>query len=247
MFENFLSYISIEGNIGVGKSFFLKELKKSLGETINNIGIIYIEEPLEDWNKNLYISKEWNKDQIDLELEYSYFDLFYKDMNKYSFDFQSYVITTKSLLFHKKIYKFTKENPNKKFIIIGERSFDVDKNVFFKINTLKGNIPQYKIPLYNSIYKSCSFSINKFHNGIIYLKTDISNIVKRIIKRDRTQEESINIDYINLLEKYHDRTFENFDKKKIIIDWDNIEVQDDDYLDYVIRNIKKFILDTIDF
>lgn len=67
-----MKLISIEGNIGSGKSTFVEELKRN----IHNERMCFLEEPVDIWNTIV------DKDGITMLENY------YKDSKKYAFSFQ---------------------------------------------------------------------------------------------------------------------------------------------------------------
>jgi deoxyadenosine/deoxycytidine kinase len=88
--------ISIEGNIGTGKSTFLDNLKKVQEENI----VVVIKEPLDQWLK--ITDKDGN----------SILNNFYQDPHKFSFSFQILVLKTMKDL----LLKTINGNPNCKLI-----------------------------------------------------------------------------------------------------------------------------------
>ena len=101
--------ISIEGNIGSGKSTILNILKSKLSD------VIFIDEPVDEWFK---IKDNNNKNML---------ELFYNNKNKYSFVFQITAYITRL----RKLIEILKDNNDK--IIICERSIYTDKYVFAKM------------------------------------------------------------------------------------------------------------------
>ena len=68
-----IKIVSIEGNIGSGKSTLLENLRKYYG---NNSHIIFLKEPVDDWEK--IQDKQGN----------TILKKFYADQEKYSYPFQ---------------------------------------------------------------------------------------------------------------------------------------------------------------
>ena len=71
---------SIEGNIGSGKSSYVKFLKEKY-KKISGLQVIYLPEPVKSWEK---IKDETTGENI--------IEKFYKDQKKYSFAFQMMAI-----------------------------------------------------------------------------------------------------------------------------------------------------------
>ena len=104
--------ISIEGNIGSGKSTILKSLKKHL---CNNNNIIFIQEPVDQW-ENIK-DKEGN----------TILKKFYENQKEYSFAFQMMAYISRL-----SVLKIAIEN-NPEAIIITERCLNTDRFVFAKM------------------------------------------------------------------------------------------------------------------
>ena len=101
--------ISIEGNIGSGKSTILHMLK-----SYSKQNYIFVQEPVEEWN---------NIRDKEGETILSHF---YRDNKQYSFQFQMMAYISRLNL----LRKIIKENPNA--VIITERCLYTDKFVFAK-------------------------------------------------------------------------------------------------------------------
>ena len=102
--------ISIEGNIGSGKSTLVDYLKNNYTDK----NIVYLQEPVDEWN-NI-------KDENNITI----LEKFYANQTKYSFAFQMMAYISRLDLLRNSI----KNNPNS--IIITERSLFTDKYVFAK-------------------------------------------------------------------------------------------------------------------
>ena len=173
--------ISIDGNIGSGKSSFLSYLRevKEVRE------IIFVDEPVEQW---LQIR--------DGETGESIFEKFYQDKNKYSFSFQMMAFISRFSMLRKAI----KENPDA--IIITERCLYTDKYVFAKMLYDNKMLEDVNYQIYCKWFEEFSQEIPM--SKIIYIKTDPNICLERINKRNRTGEDKIELDYLNLCSKYHE-------------------------------------------
>ena len=78
--------ISIEGNIGSGKTTLLKNLREYYK---NNDNIIFLDEPLNEWNK------------ITDENGITILEKFYMDQKKYAFSFQMMAYITRLAILRK--------------------------------------------------------------------------------------------------------------------------------------------------
>ena len=204
--------ISIEGNIGSGKSTLLNLLREKYKE---NQHIIFVDEPISEWNK----IKDGEK---------SILELFYGDKDKYSFTFQilAYITRLRKLL-------HVLENSNDDNIIICERSIYTDKYVFAKMLYQQGHIKEIEWQTYN--YWFDTFKKQTLPNTIIYVKTDPLICSNRIKKRNRIGEDSIAIEYLNHCHELHEEWLRE-SKINIITVNGNIELKDNNKNDYL-KNI----------
>ena len=78
---------------------------------------------------------------------------------------------------------------------------------------------------------------------LVYLRSEIPNLVDQIHKRGRDYENSISIDYLSRLNERYEAWIETYDKGKLlIIDVDNLDfVKNKEDLNLIIKKIDKEI------
>ena len=221
--NNGFKMISIEGNIGSGKSKLLEKLKKHY---IDNKNIIFLDEPTEDWKT------------ITDECNITILEKFYSNKKKYSFPFQMMAYISRLTILKEAIGN----NPNS--IFITERSLFTDKCVFAKMLYDSNNIELINYKIYLKWFDA--FSLEYPINKIIYVDTEPSICYKRIIKRNRTGENNISLEYLNECEKYHigmlDKSINECVCKDQLVINGNIDISENESeMDEWIRNINKFI------
>jgi len=167
--------ISIEGNIGSGKSSVIKELKKKYKQ------FYYLEEPVDSWTS----VKDDNGKTI--------LDLFYGDNTRWAYTFQNlaYITRVKQILAIKDKYEY----------IVMERSIFTDRNVFAKIMEQDGHINKIEKGLYDQWFEFLNKDVKV--DGYIYIKADPKTSLERIRKRNRPGEENITLEYLEKLHKAH--------------------------------------------
>ena len=148
--------LSIEGNIGSGKSTMLKHLKTNL-VTDDEFKIVFVDEPVSSWEN---IKDSDGKNMI---------EKFYENQSKYAFAFQIMAFTTRLIYLKKAIDNAIKNNDNKKIIIITERSLHTDCYVFAELLKKQGNIEDVCFQIYIQMFNE--FSLNYIINTIIYVDT----------------------------------------------------------------------------
>ena len=124
--------ISIDGNIGSGKSTALKFLKDLYK---NNKDIIFLQEPVDIWIE----IKENNKNIL---------EVYYENQEKYAFSFQMMAFITRYNL----LLETIKYNPDS--IIITERSLYTDKYVFAKMLYESKQMNTYEYQIYNKWFNT---------------------------------------------------------------------------------------------
>ncbi len=170
--------ISIEGNIGSGKSTVIEYLK-----SLNDDRIVFVDEPVSEW---LTIKDINGMNAL---------DCFYSNQEKNSFCFQVLAYITRL----KKLMDVVSKNKDK--IIITERSIDTDRNVFAKMLYEANKLSSIEWVTYN--YWFDTFKEISTVNHIIYIKATPEKCIERITKRNRVEEEGIKIDYLESCHKYH--------------------------------------------
>lgn len=184
--------ISIEGNIGSGKTTFVNlvkdyftsgvmKIKKS--KNINkDLPIIFLEEPVEVWN-------EVKDDKGNTILS-----LFYENQKKWSFCFQMMAYISRLSILKKTINNYPDA------IIITERSVLTDKYVFAQMLYDQKMINEVEFQIYLKWFNEFISEINI--ENIIYLNTDPKKCNERILKRNR-EGETISFDYLFKCHEYH--------------------------------------------
>jgi deoxyguanosine kinase len=184
--SNNYTIISIEGNIGSGKSTLMTNLREHFKD---NVDIVFLKEPVDEWAK----IKDKNGTTI--------LEKFYADQEKYSFPFQmmAYVSRIKEL---RTTVKEQKKNSSKPFVIITERSLYTDKMVFAKMLYDTGKIEHVNYQIYLNWFDTFSdeFPVHK----VVYVKTAPEKCHERIVKRSREGEDNIPLSYLKSCNFYHD-------------------------------------------
>jgi deoxyadenosine/deoxycytidine kinase len=201
-----IKLISIEGNIGSGKSTLMKALREKYIETKN---VIFLDEPVEEWNK---IKDEHGKTML---------EKFYEEQEKYSFPFQMMAYISRLKLIKDK-YESIKQNNsrNDTFYIITERSLYTDKLVFAKMLHASNKIEDITYQIYLLWFET--FANDYPVNSLIYIQTSPNICKERIFKRQREGEENINQEYLKLCNDYHEH---------MIITMKDLGIKDVLYLD----------------
>jgi deoxyadenosine/deoxycytidine kinase len=178
--------VSIEGNIGAGKSTVLENLETYLNKVCPNLigKVLFLKEPLDLW------------EQFHDENGHTILEKFYKNQRRYAFTFQVMAYITRLSLLKDAI----KNNPNVEIIII-ERSLCADKNIFMNMLHDDGIVEQMEFDIYNKWYTGF---IEEYRvDAVIYMDSNPEVCGSRINKRNRQGEDGIPIEYLNKCKAYH--------------------------------------------
>lgn len=188
--------VSVEGNIGAGKTTILNKMQKENTDT----SIVFIREPVDMWESfkdndgNTIISK------------------FYENPEKYSFQFQVMAFTTRLFLLKDTIEK----NPNAK-IFICERSLEADKEIFANMLHNDKLMDDISFKIYKQYFQDSLNPLYKL-SGIIYINTSPVTSFERIAIRNREGESNITMTYLEKCHNAHKLWLHNFDKPILSID-----------------------------
>lgn len=168
-------YIVVEGNIGAGKSTFLSIIKK-------HISLDILHEPTDAW-QNI------NGHNI--------LDAFYKDANRWAYTFQTYAFITRILAQQERMK--TSQGP-----LLVERSVYADRYCFAKNAYEMGVMSELEWHMYTQWFSWLMDLYVEQPKGFIYLQTDPTVCYERLIKRDRSEEKAVKLEYLQLLHNKHE-------------------------------------------
>lgn len=201
--------ISIDGNIGSGKSTVVKYLRDKYK---NSPFICFVDEPVNEWVKI--------KDEEGIDI----ISKFYNNTEKYAFSFQMMAYISRVSVLKKTI----RENPGK--IIISERSIFTDKEIFAKMLYDDKLIEKVNYEIYLKWFEEFSEGLEV--NTVIYINTDPKKCDERIKKRNRTGED-IELSYLEKCDKYHNDWMKKLDCDKLEFDGNEDKTNLDDYKDWI--------------
>ena len=185
--------VSIEGNIGAGKSTFLKSLEKHVYDSRmknNNINftISFVTEPVKDWMGLT------TKDGI------SMLQNFYDNPTKNAFAFQILALSAICKDHHEMI-RIHKEN-RVQGVMITERSVTSTSRVFTEMLHQKGYISEVEkisyVQMYNEVAQDISPSL------IIYIQSNPDVCLFRVTNRARDGENNISMQYLTELHEAYE-------------------------------------------
>lgn len=170
-------FIIVEGNLGAGKSTFLRLVKEYLA-----VNIIY--EPHMKWQ------------QVG---GHNLLDQFYKDTKRWAYTFQSYAFVTRVL----EQEKYMRLYPHATHVL--ERSVFSDRYCFARNCYDMGLMSAMEWQLYQEWFAWLVDTYTVKPAGFIYLRTDPRVCYERMHKRGRDEEKAVSLEYLQLLHDKHEK------------------------------------------
>ena len=171
--------VTVQGNIGAGKSTFLKHVEAAAR---NRLDVCVLAEPVEEWER---IQDGKGNDML---------TLFYGDQKRYAFAFQMMAYISRLAILKRAINKGYN-------LIISERSLTCDREVFARMLANDGMLSQVEYKIYLQWFDEFTRDLPKEH--VFYIRTDPSTAAQRVAKRARPGE-SITQEYLTRCHEYHE-------------------------------------------
>ena len=147
-----------------------------------------------------------------------YLDDFYTQMERWSFNLQIYFLNSR----FRQILEI-RESGKK---IIQDRTIYEDAHIFAPNLHAMGLMTNRDFENYKSLFDLME-SLVQPPDLLIYLRSDIANLVAQIHKRGRDYENSISIDYLSRLNERYEAWIHGYDKGKLlIVDVDKLDFVD---------------------
>jgi len=210
--------ISVDGNIGSGKSTLIKKLINS------NKNYVLVSEPINEW---FSVKGDNGKNVL---------QTFYDDKQRYAYFFQQFAYITRVEILVRTIKDVEREwkylyNRLMRIpiIVITERSTLTDKNVFAKMLYADKCITSIEINAYHYWSEKLNEILNNYEiKNVIYVRNDPKVSLDRIKKRGRIEEKDISFEYLKNVYDYHEMWLHAKDKYLNILELDtNGEFEDE--------------------
>lgn len=162
-----------------------------------------------------------------------YLDRFYGDMKRWGFHSQMFFLTER-LKQHDQLNDRTSP-------ILQDRSIYEDAEIFAKNLHRQGNIPDEDFSVYRGVYDSMK-KVLAPPDLIVYLKTSVDTLKKRIAKRGREFEQDISEKYLESLNYLYDEWTSTFKLAPVlVVETDDLNIHNAEDLDSVIERIQEHL------
>ena len=167
---------ALEGNIGAGKTTIMK----IIGQYFTSVE--FVEEPVSQWQ---------NLGGMNL------LDAFYSDPERWGFSFEFYSMLSK-------IKALLNAANSDKPVIVIERSI-LSNKVFMDLSHELGKLEEIEYSMLMNTYHFYLQHVYPQLSGIIYLDTPVDECIKRITKRNRGEECTIERSYLQCIKEKMDQ------------------------------------------
>ncbi|CAL44640.1 24.5 kDa Thymidine kinase [Spodoptera frugiperda ascovirus 1a] len=172
-------FVSVEGNIGSGKSSVMRKAAERYD------GLVYFcEEPVEEWGLLMYM---------------------YNDPARYAFPFELQVLTSK---YQKWLDSYETCLRTGARVVIMERSPWSAYDVFTRMMRDRGSITDKQFDVYTDVFRSLENDIPRIDH-VVYIDTKPDTCHRRAQERGREAEKSLDVEYFERVECYTKRYVDN--------------------------------------
>lgn len=216
-----MKIISIEGNIGTGKTTFIELIRLTFQEKFPEKKVVFLKEPVEQWIQ-----------LVDTQTGENILGAFYRDQQRWSYSFQMNAFITRmrqieSILADNNIHSQEDATKRDDFILIMERSIYTDRNVFAALLSESGKISSLEWKLYNEwfywLVEKCRYCLPTHY---FYLNANADTSYMRMLKRNRNEENGVSLEYLRLVEYKHNKWLSTLN---VVSEWDaNIDFEHSD-------------------
>ena len=145
-----------------------------------------------------------------------YLEDYYKDIKRWSFNLEVYFLTQR--------FKDVLEISHSDDVIIQDRTIFEGVYIFVANNKAMGNLSDRDYETYIELFR-LMMSLVKAPDLLIYLKSSVPHLVSQIQKRGREYEKSIEIEYLEGLNKRYEKWIAEYPGKVLVIDADGLDFQ----------------------
>jgi deoxyadenosine/deoxycytidine kinase len=178
--------ISIEAAIGTGKSTLLKLIQSRCPNWV------VVQEPVDLWQN--------------VGGEHNLLGHFYENPERFAFSFQTFCVLSRI----ESVTKAVAECPSGTKAIILERSWFSDRHTFAEMLHKSGRISNMEWCLYDQWYKFAVKNSPRI-DGHVYLDCSVDTCMKRLHKRNRSEESAVTTDYQKALIQHHEDWLKTID------------------------------------
>jgi deoxycitidine kinase len=185
--------LSLEGNIGAGKSTLMRLLR-------DRGGLCTIDEPVTRWQS---VSAP---DAAESDPPVNLLELFYNDPKRWAFTFQTYAFLSRAQSAVESLEgRAGAADGQSSAAVVLERSLDSDKHVFATNCLRTGLFTGGEWAVYANYHKWTAEQHPRMNvDGFVYMRTQPGTCQRRCAKRSRSEDAAIGLDYLGQIHDRHE-------------------------------------------
>lgn len=145
-----------------------------------------------------------------------YLEDYYKDITRWSYNLETYFLAQR--------FKDVLEISRTDDVIIQDRTIFEGVYIFVANNLELGNLTKRDFDTYMQIFE-LMMSMVKLPDLLIYLRSDVPNLVDKIKKRGRGYEQGISLEYLSGLNRRYEEWIAGYKGQVLTIDVNNMDYE----------------------
>lgn len=145
-----------------------------------------------------------------------YLEDYYKDIKRWSYNLETYFLAQR----FRDLVEISKSDE----IIIQDRTLMEGVNIFVANNVAMDNLSQRDYETYLQLY-NLMMSMVREPDLLIYLRSSIEGIVRKIQKRGRDYEQGLSVEYLGNLNRLYEQWISNYKGRILIFDVDEMDYE----------------------
>lgn len=242
-----LGILSIDGNVGAGKTTIFNILKEMLKE-VNGIQLVYVDEPVDRWTQELELhpliaqrcpqiptQEGTDVKKIAAPLKIMYEEGIAGTNTEITTLFQFFALVTRVQALTQKMDEAKAKG--KAFYIIGERLIVADLKIFTSLLLKEEKMKPFGGQIFFETWRQLNLPFFGLLQSILMVNCPADVCLERVRLRGREGEKNTSLDYLEKLEEMHQkmRTIPVTD-----VDWSNPKITNEMICD-VISKVQKII------
>ncbi len=147
-----------------------------------------------------------------------YLEDYYADIKRWSYNLETYFLAQR--------FRDLVEIASSDKVIIQDRTLMEGVNIFVTNNVRMGNLSQRDYDTYMQLYNLMMSMVSQ-PDLLIYLRSGIEGIVRKIQKRGREYEQSLSVEYLGNLNGLYEDWIASYKGKVIIFNVDDMDYEND--------------------
>lgn len=145
-----------------------------------------------------------------------YLEDYYKDIARWSYNLETYFLAQR----FRDVLEISKSSD----VIIQDRTLYEGVYIFVANNREMGNLSERDFETYMSLFEVMASTVNP-PDLLIYLKSSIPELVRKIQMRGREYEQGISLEYLSGLDRLYEKWIGSYKGKVITVDADALDFE----------------------